>query len=142
MTIKPIVMNINANLYAKHVKHLSKAEKFSYNYTQIDDYIVENYKTKTLKQMAHDLNEYYNRIVYRYQWLQDNKIIVTPAKEQRLELAAKKAEHNFLSMYFKMVFNHANEDKKEAERKFIEAYRDHVVAMAKLEELNSNLAQL
>ena len=119
MTIKPIVMNINANLYAKHVKHLSKAEKFSYNYTQIDDYIVENYKTKTLKQMAHDLNEYFNRIVYRYQWLQDNNIIVTPAKKQRLELAAK-----------------------EAERKFIEAYRDHVVAMAKLEELNSSWAQL
>ena len=119
MTIKPIVMNINANLYAKHVKHLSKAEKFSYNYTQIDDYIVENYKTKTLKQMAHDLNEYFNRIVYRYQWLQDNNIIVTPAKKQRLELAAK-----------------------EAERKFIEAYRDHVVAMNKLEQLNSTLAQL
>ena len=119
MSIKPIVMNAKPKLYEKHIKHFSKAGIHTYNYANIDDYIVENYKTKTLKQMAHDLNEYFNRIVYRYQWLQDNNIIVTPAKKQRLELAAK-----------------------EAERKFIEAYRDHVVAMAKLEELNSSWAQL
>ena len=142
MTIKPIVMNAKPKLYEKHIKHFSKAGIHTYNYVNIDDYIVENYKTKTLKQMAHDLNEYYNRIVYRFNWLQDNKIIVTPAKKQRLKLAAKKAEHNFLCRYFDMVFTPANLDKKEAERKFIEAYRDHVVAMAKLEELNSSWAQL
>lgn len=119
MTIKPIVMNAKPKLYEKHTKHFSKAEIHTYNYVYIDDYIVENYKTKTLKQMTHDLNEYYNRIVYRYQWLQANNIIVTPSRKQRLELAAK-----------------------EAERKFIEAYRDHVVAMTRLEELNSALAQL
>jgi hypothetical protein len=116
MTNKPIVMKAKPKLYAKHTKHFSKAEKMTYNYVYIDDYIVENYKTKTLKQMTYDLNEYFHRIVYRYQWLQKNNIIVTPSRKQRLELAAK-----------------------EAERKLVEAYRDHVIAMARLEEIKSSL---
>ena len=67
---KPLVKNTNPELYVKHTAHMSRAGIHTYNYASVDDYILQNWRVSTIKQIASDLNEYPNRIVYRVQVLQ------------------------------------------------------------------------
>tara|TARA_Y100000385_G_C12658035_1_gene452490 strand:+ start:242 stop:568 length:327 start_codon:yes stop_codon:yes gene_type:complete len=67
---KPLVKNTNPELYVKHVGHMTKAAIHTYNYSAVDDYILQNWKVSTAKQIASDLNEYPTRINYRVTVLQ------------------------------------------------------------------------
>ncbi len=72
---RPIVKSSNPALYEQHTFHMSKAACYTYNYSVIDDYVVENYMTMTAKEMARNLNEFHNRIVYRVGKLQQLGIL-------------------------------------------------------------------
>ena len=89
----PIVKNIKPELYSKYTKHLSRADRLSYNYSVIDDYIKEHISTKSIRQMASDLNEYDMRITYRIQVLRANKIVMGKHEKKRLEAKATEYEH-------------------------------------------------
>ena len=65
MTIPTPIKETNPSLYARHVKHFTKAKAFTYNYYPQDEVILENYSTMTIKEIAHMLNEYVERIKYR-----------------------------------------------------------------------------
>jgi len=71
MTIKiklndrPVVKLTNPELYVNHTYHMKKAISYTYNYSALDDYIVQNWTTKTIVQIADDMNEYVNRVCYR-----------------------------------------------------------------------------
>ena len=67
---KPLVKNTNPELYVNHVGHMKKATIHTYNYSAIDDYILQNWKVSTAKQIATDLNEYRTRVNYRVTVLQ------------------------------------------------------------------------
>ena len=67
---KPLVKNTNPELYVKHTAHMSRAGIHTYNYASVDDYILQNWKVSTAKQIASDLNEYPTRINYRVTVLQ------------------------------------------------------------------------
>jgi len=88
----PIVIKLKPELYAKHTKHFSKASPMTYNYSVIDDYIKEHYHEKTINQIASDLNEYGNRVVYRVQILRQNKLLVGKHEKNRLEAKAQEVE--------------------------------------------------
>jgi len=65
VTDRPVVKATNPELYVNHTYHMKKAINYTYNYSAVDDYVVENWPTNTMKAMANDLNEYPNRIEYR-----------------------------------------------------------------------------
>lgn len=88
----PIVIKLKPELYAKHTKHFSRADRLAYNYSVIDDYIKEYYHQKTLGQIASDLNEYEQRIAYRVQVLRYNKLLVGKREKRKLEYKAKEME--------------------------------------------------
>ena len=84
-------------LYAEHTFHMKRCVSYTYNYAPIDDYIVQNWGTKTMRQMADDLNEYLNRIIYRCEvlkrigmieprYVQDGR---TALRNERRELRVK-----------------------------------------------------
>ena len=75
LNTRPIVKSSNPALYEQHTFHMSKAACYTYNYSIIDDYVVENYMTMTAKEMARNLNEFHNRIVYRVGKLQQLGIL-------------------------------------------------------------------
>jgi|TARA_R110000787_G_scaffold2_5_gene17 hypothetical protein len=68
-TPRPIVKSTNPALYKRHTAHMKKAQVLTYNYSTLDDYVAENWESKTSKQMASDTNEYFTRVVYRVQVL-------------------------------------------------------------------------
>jgi len=65
LTDRPVVKTTNPELYVNHTYHMQKAIKYTYNYSTVDDYIVQNWSKSTAKRMADDLNEYPRRIAYR-----------------------------------------------------------------------------
>jgi hypothetical protein len=68
-TTRPVVKTSNPELYVQHTFHMQKARNFTYNYSVMDDYILENWRTSSNKAMAEALNEYQNRVEYRVQVL-------------------------------------------------------------------------
>jgi hypothetical protein len=74
-TNRPVVKSMKPELYVQHTFHMKKARKYTYNYSVLDDYILENWETKTEKQMASELNEYQNRVNYRIQLLKSAGLI-------------------------------------------------------------------
>ena len=40
---KPLVKTTHPELYAKHTYHMSKAYKLTYNYSVVDDYILQKF---------------------------------------------------------------------------------------------------
>lgn len=101
MTIKtkPICKTVAPELYTRHTAHMKKAKALTYNYAVIDDYIVEHYGKKTLRQIADDLNEYYNRILYRWQVLEAKGLILSPRKRRRLERQVEAMEQQMVMTY-------------------------------------------
>ena len=83
---KPLVKNTNPELYVKHTAHMSRAGIHTYNYASVDDYILQNWRVSTIKQIASDLNEYPNRIVYRVQVLQSVGLIGSKYTTKRATL--------------------------------------------------------
>ena len=69
LTDRPVVKTTNPELYVNHTYHMKRATKYTYNYSVVDDYIVQNWSKSTAKRMAGDLNEYQQRIEYRIQVL-------------------------------------------------------------------------
>ena len=74
-TNRPVVKSLKPELYVQHTFHMKKARKYTYNYSALDDYILANWDSKTLKEIASDTNEYYNRVVYRVDLLRASGII-------------------------------------------------------------------
>ena len=104
----PIVETNMPNLYESYTGHMSKAMIHSYNYASIDDALRINYENgfpKTLKQIAEDNNEYYNRVVYRYQVLRKAKVIVgaRDVKFAQEELTRVQKQRQVLSRTARMV---------------------------------------
>ena len=96
----PVVMTAHPELYAKHTYHLNRAKCFTYNYSMIDEVIVECWNEMTIAQIAAAMNEYNHRIVYRTQVLKKLGLIKTKhtgktkrLKQQReLRMQIKKLE--------------------------------------------------
>tara|TARA_R100000951_G_scaffold58659_1_gene49320 strand:- start:163 stop:504 length:342 start_codon:yes stop_codon:yes gene_type:complete len=85
-TNRPVVKATNPELYVQHTFHMQKARKYTYNYSSLDDYIVENWDTKSIQQIADETNEYFNRVVYRVQLLQSLKLLKTKRNMERGKL--------------------------------------------------------
>lgn len=81
---------IDAKIYASYTKHMKKAERFSYRtgYEVIDQTLVNEYYTKTRKQIAQDLNELDHRVQYRIQILLE--IGVLPMTKRDFKKLARK----------------------------------------------------
>lgn len=81
---------IDAKIYAAYTKHMKKAERFSYRigYEVIDQTLVNEYYTKTRKQIAQDLNELDHRVQYRIQILLE--IGVLPMTKRDFKKLARK----------------------------------------------------
>ena len=106
LTDRPVVKTTNPELYVEHTYHMKRATKYTYNYSVVDDYIVQNWRKSTAKRMAGDLNEYQQRIEYRIQVLKsvgllgsknnmergklvkEYKVLMTQAKAIKLKLEA------------------------------------------------------
>ena len=97
---RPIVKSICPDLYARHTAHLSRAENLSYNYSVLDDYIVQNWDSKTMEQIAQDTNEYFNRVVYRVGLLQTLKLIKCNKNTQKSKLMQ---ERKLLTVRIKQI---------------------------------------
>ena len=64
---RPVVKSMKPHLYVQHTFHMKRARNYTYNYSIMDDYILQNWRTSSNKSMAEELNEYPNRIEYRVQ---------------------------------------------------------------------------
>ena len=85
-TNRPVVKATNPELYVQHTYRMQKARKYTYNYSSLDDYIVENWDTKSIQQIADETNEYFNRVVYRVQILQSLKLLKNKRNMERGKL--------------------------------------------------------
>lgn len=74
-TNAPVVKTKHPELYVNHTFHMSRAEKYTYNYAVLDEVIVAAYDTMTLDEIAEALNEYRNRVIYRTQVLRKMGLI-------------------------------------------------------------------
>ena len=63
---------MNVGDYSTHTQHFKKATPYTYNYAFIDGVLMEMYDQYTIRQTASILNESYNRVKYRIQFLQKN----------------------------------------------------------------------
>ena len=74
-TTRPVVKSMKPELYVQHTFHMKKARKYTYNYSVMDDYILQNWSTSTMKAMAKELNEYQLRVEYRVELLKEAGLI-------------------------------------------------------------------
>ena len=74
-TTRPVVKSMKPELYVQHTFHMKKALHYTYNYSVVDDYILENWRTSTIKAMANELNEYQLRVAYRVEILKEAGLI-------------------------------------------------------------------
>lgn len=74
-TTRPVVKSMKPELYVQHTFHMKRAHRYTYNYAVVDDYILANWLTSTIKAMATELNEYPYRIEYRIQVLRGAGLI-------------------------------------------------------------------
>jgi len=107
LTNRPVVKTSNPELYVNHTFHMKKAIKYTYNYSALDDYIVQNWANKTMPQIASDTNEYYGRVSYRCTVLQNLGLI-----ERRF---TQDVERTKLVKQYKVLMTQAKEIKKQLE---------------------------
>ena len=86
----PQVLQSNPELYAEHTFHMKRAENYTYNYVVIDEVLLENYSTMTVKEIAKAMNEYPNRIIYRVQVLQKLGLIKNKVDVNKIKLTKTK----------------------------------------------------
>ena len=62
---------INEKIYAPYTKHMSRARVYTYRkgYELIDQTLVNDYYRKSIREIATELNEYDQRVIYRIQVL-------------------------------------------------------------------------
>ena len=99
-TTRPVVKSMKPELYVQHTFHMKKARKYTYNYSVMDDYILQNWSTSTLKDIAKDLNEYYYRISYRVTLLKQAGLIEGKFNMERGKL---QRQRKMLAMWLKEV---------------------------------------
>ena len=87
LTDRPVVKLTNPELYVNHTHHMQKAVAYTYNYSAVDDYIVQNWRTQTISRIAEDLNEYRNRVIYRVEVLKSVGLIANKQDRVRSKLA-------------------------------------------------------
>lgn len=106
MTIPTPIKESNPELYARHVKHFTKAKALTYNYYPQDEVILENYSTMTIKEIAHMLNEYVERVKYRVRVLRTFGILKskrTRRTKVELALATLNAKKDFHQVELRQV---------------------------------------
>ena len=106
-SVRPIVKSVEPNLYTEHKFHMKKCVSYTYNYSPIDDYIVQNWATKTQQQIADDLNEYWHRVQYRCEVLK--RVGLIQPKWTYNGSTALKAERRELRMRLKKIEAQLNE---------------------------------
>ena len=79
---------LNENIYAPYTKHMTRAKKYTYRtgYEVIDQALVKDYYRKSIRQIADELNEYDQRVIYRIQVLL--KIGVLPVSKNKAKQIA------------------------------------------------------
>ena len=99
-TTRPVVKSMKPELYVQHTFHMKKARKYTYNYSVMDDYILQNWSTSTIKAMANELNEYQLRVAYRVELLKEAGLIEQKVVRRSTKLLAKR---KMLAMWLKEV---------------------------------------
>ena len=68
---------ISEKLYKPYTKHMSRAKMYTYRkgYEAIDQALVQDYYVKSIREIATELNEYDQRVIYRIQVLLDQNIL-------------------------------------------------------------------
>jgi len=99
-TTRPVVKSMKPELYVQHTFHMQKARKYTYNYSVMDDYILQNWSTSTIKAMANELNEYQLRVAYRVELLKEAGLIEQKVVRRSTKLLAKR---KMLAMWLKEV---------------------------------------
>ena len=87
--------------YTQHTAHFNKAKMYTYNYSFIDDAIIEAYnKGYTRQQIADALREPRNRIDYRVQVLLEENLIEYKrnTKKMRINRRIKMLERQIADM--------------------------------------------
>ena len=99
-TTRPVVKSMKPELYVQHTFHMKKARHYTYNYSVVDDYILENWRTSTIKAMANELNEYQLRVAYRVEILKEAGLI----EQKRVRRSTKLLkQRKMLAMWLKEV---------------------------------------
>lgn len=75
VTTRPIMKTINEAFYDKYTGHFTKAAMFTYNYTHIDDALIEKYADTPTSVIAEQLNESEERVKYRRNTLLKSKVL-------------------------------------------------------------------
>tara|TARA_R110002124_G_scaffold222741_1_gene388144 strand:- start:454 stop:711 length:258 start_codon:yes stop_codon:yes gene_type:complete len=79
---------------------MKRAVRYTYNYSVVDDYIVQNWRKSTAKRMAGDLNEYQERIEYRIQVL---KIVGLLGRKNNIDRGKLVKRHKVLIKQVKAI---------------------------------------
>ena len=88
----PRVKAAHPELYAQHTFHMKKAVSYTYNYSIIDEVLLECWDDMTIAEIALATNEYPNRIKYRVQVLQTLGMIKNKLNMERAELKRQRKE--------------------------------------------------
>ena len=88
----PKVKAAHPELYAEHTFHMKKAVSYTYNYSIIDEVILEFWDEMTVPEIAEAMNEYPNRIVYRVQVLKTLGLIKNKYNMERADLMRQRKE--------------------------------------------------
>jgi hypothetical protein len=100
ITNRPVVKTTNPELYVEHTYHMKRATKYTYNYSVVDDYIVQNWRKSTAKRMADDLNEYQRRVEYRIRVL---KVVGLLGSKNNMERGKLVKEYKVLMTQVKAI---------------------------------------
>ena len=106
ITNRPVVKSTHPELYVNHTFHMKKAICFTYNYSSLDDYIVQNWATKGQKAIASDMNELLHRVQYRCEVLKKIGLI---------EPRYKQPSRTKLMKEYKVLMTQANAIKEKME---------------------------
>jgi|TARA_R110000822_G_scaffold98502_3_gene222832 hypothetical protein len=99
-TTRPVVKLTNPELYVQHTFHMKRAGNYTYNYSGLDDYILENWASKTIREISDETNEYFERVVYRTQVL---KAVGLIAKKRSRRSPVLMRKRKMLAMWLKEI---------------------------------------
>ena len=88
----PKVKAAHPELYAEHTFHMKKAVSYTYNYSIIDEVILECWHEMTMAEIAFAMNEYPSRIAYRVQVLKTLGMIKGKYNKERAALMRQRTE--------------------------------------------------
>jgi hypothetical protein len=74
-TTRPVVKSMKPELYVQHTFHMQSAISYTYNYSSLDDYILQNWQDKTQRAISYDTNELMTRVQYRWAILRKLELI-------------------------------------------------------------------